>query len=238
MNIMSAVSAQTLFQFTQDLETLEKILESKGFWPKYCLEYGWKQLFAVPECCFCDIPLVAIANHINNYGGYGIGMTKRWGINKGLAPVMYYIKDSEMSKNIVKVLKSIQGENKELVYKQLALTKMYQGENPRICNSNEEYIYYNEREWRYIPSLPDPKLFIKKFKDKASFEMEKQRLNKSTKQYLCTYTASDVKYLIVKDDDDRLSLISSIDGMNNWEQEDKRLLKSKIITHELINDDL
>lgn len=238
MDVMAAVSAQTLFQFTKELNTLEKILDSQGFWPKYCLEYDWKQLFAVPECSFCDIPLVAIRNHIGNYGEFGIGMKKQWGIHKGLSPVMYYIKGSEMSKNIFKILDNVKNKNRELIYKQLALTKMYKGKNPRICTTDDEYLYYNEREWRYIPPLLDPALLIQKFDNEKNFDEKKQRLDESTFKYLCTFTASDVKYLIVKDDDDRLSLISAIDDMEKWNNEDKNLLKSKIITNDLIMNDL
>lgn len=247
---MPVVSAQTLFQFTSQLETLVKILESGGFWPKYCLEYGWKRTFAVPECCFCDTPLSAIHHHMKNYGYYGIGMTKQWGINKGLSPVMYHLKDSAMAKNIRKTFYTARATNdKEAIYRQIVLMKMYQAVNyiKKINKKGElklkqhkKYLYYDEREWRYVPNLPNYKDLIRFVKNQLELDTLKgnERIDDLTKPFLCTFTPSDIKYLIVKNDKDRLSLISSINEMKKWENKEKELLESKIITNDLIINDL
>lgn len=92
--IMAVVSSKTLFHYTSTLDAVKAILESKGFWPMYCIEYGWDCYFAVPMCCFCDIPLSLINSHMETYGHFGIGMSKKWGIDNGLSPVTYQVKTS------------------------------------------------------------------------------------------------------------------------------------------------
>ncbi len=243
---MAAISAQTLFQFAKELETLEKILSSQGFWPKYCLEYGWNKLFAVPECCFCDTPFSAIHHHMKVYGNYGIGMSKQWGIQKGLSPLMYHLKESYMGKTLKKLLQNAKKQkSEEAIYRQWVLMKKYQAVNYHKDEGGKlkqlrNYLYYDEREWRYIPDLPNYKDLLRFVKNQSEFDSLKERKgwDNLTKPFMCTFTACDVKYLIVKDDSDRIQLASSIDKMSHWNNDDKELLKSKIITCELINNDL
>ena len=242
---MAAISAQTLFQFVRELETIEKILSSKGFWPKFCLEYGWSKRCAVPECCFCDTPFSAIHHHMEVYGNYGIGMSKQWGIQKGLSPLMYHLKESKMSKNLRKLLQNAKTQkNEEVIYRQLVLMKQYQAVNYHKDEGGKlkqlkNYLYYDEREWRYIPDLPNYKDLLRFVENQSELDVLKKRgLDDSTKPFMCTFTAHDVKYLIVKDDLDRILLASSIDKMGSWNENDKELLKSKIIINELINNDL
>jgi hypothetical protein len=87
---MPVQTANTLFRFTSDFKYLLKFL-SNGFHPRLSREIsiksGDRNLSMV---CFCDIPLSMVTNHMGKYGQYGIGMTKGWGINKGLNPVLYY----------------------------------------------------------------------------------------------------------------------------------------------------
>ena len=40
--------------------------------------------------CFCDIPLHLIADHINEYGQYGLGLSREWALKGKLNPVFYY----------------------------------------------------------------------------------------------------------------------------------------------------
>lgn len=243
---MAAVSAQTLFQFTRELKTLEKILSSQGFWPQYCLEYGWSKRFAVPECCFCNTPFSAIHHHMKIYGEYGVGMSRQWGISKGLSPLMYHLRDSRMGKNFRRLLQNAKRQkNEEVIYRQLVLMKPYQAVNyikdeKGELKQHNNYLYYDEREWRYIPDLPIYKDLLRFVKDQSELDVLKETkgLDDSTKAFMCTFTAYDVKYLIVKDAIDRILLASSIENMDSWNENDKELLKSKIITCELINNDL
>jgi hypothetical protein len=109
---MSIVSANTLFHFTKQKETLFNILEF-GFRPSYCREFG--EVTAgrineshIPMVCFCDLPLSSIDKHTNGYswifngkkeefkgyGRYALGMSKDWGIQSLLNPVNYVTNES------------------------------------------------------------------------------------------------------------------------------------------------
>lgn len=89
----SNISANTLFHFTSKIENLKSIL-STGFYSRYCIE-NYEEAFengfelAIPMVCFCDIPISNAKTHSSNYGKYAIGLTKRWGMENGLSPVIY-----------------------------------------------------------------------------------------------------------------------------------------------------
>lgn len=100
------LSADTLFHFTDRLENIISILEN-GFYPRYCMEQINEKEIAIPIVCFCDIPLSQIKNHINNYGKYGIGLKKEWGIENGLNPVFYANFHVNQESFVVKNIKNI-----------------------------------------------------------------------------------------------------------------------------------
>ena len=90
------ISSNTLFHFTRSAEALVGILKHE-FTPHYCLE-DYSVLpaaapespnIAIPMVCFCDIPLSQISEHLAKYGDFGIGLSKNWGMKKGVSPVLY-----------------------------------------------------------------------------------------------------------------------------------------------------
>jgi len=94
------VSSSVLFHFTRSMADLRSILKH-GFFPHYCLEYTLNAydrkaaatrrppMQAAPMVCFCDLPLSLIRRHLKEYGPYGIGLDKKWGLKNGVAPVIY-----------------------------------------------------------------------------------------------------------------------------------------------------
>lgn len=238
-----AISSNTLFQFTKSIDTLEAILKSKGFWPRYCIEFGWNQKFAVPMCCFCDIPLAAIKPHMEFYGHYGLGMTKEWAIKKGISPVMYHIRESKMGKNIGNIIKNIQNEDRASAYTQMALMKIYKGVNYRkdangVFLQKKDYLYYNEREWRFVPEMDNYRDILIRVDDMERFDKERAVvLNNQTQMKLCLFGVDDIKYIFVENDMEVLSLCNSIAEME-YTNEDKEKLKTKIIPYSLINEDV
>lgn len=233
-----AISSATLFHFTSSFETLKKILCGHGFWPRYCIEYGWGEQedhdFAVPMVCFCDIPLSQIHNHIKVYGGYGIGMSKEWAISKGMAPVHYLQKGSFMIDALNELRKK--GEKADRL-KHLTFLKKYKGVMRRKNQEGKlkqysDYIFYNEREWRYVPDVT-PKC-AKVTDDKT---INEEKLNEKTREHLLCFNPVDIKYLIIKTEKQRMDLLTTIDKKYIATEEEKALLKSKIITCEQIVND-
>jgi len=66
---------------------------------------------AIPMVCFCDIPLSQLVSHIDTYGKYGLGMSKEWGIKKGLNPVIYFNKNSLLAKRLSVLTNSLISRN-------------------------------------------------------------------------------------------------------------------------------
>ena len=166
-------------------------------------------------------------------------MRKEWGFSNGLSPVLYFIKDSNMGKNILAMAKNTNDNNRRQllsmlkVYKGVNYHKGINGENTRIIN----YLYYNEREWRYVPHMLDTKdlcIFI----EKGEKEEEKiQKLNEKTKSMLLRFMVDDIKYIVV-DDSQINKLLEEIKNMRKYSDQEKELLVSKIITKELIINDI
>jgi hypothetical protein len=82
------------------MHNLKGILKN-GFSPRYCLEYTLDSTdriaaskrqppcYSIPMVCFCDLPLSLIRKHLDEYGGFGIGLRKSWGVKHGVEPVFY-----------------------------------------------------------------------------------------------------------------------------------------------------
>lgn len=240
---MAVVSSETLFHYTSSLKIVKDILKCKGFWPKYCIEYGWDCYFAVPMCCFCDIPLSLINSHMETYGHFGIGMSKKWGIDKGLSPVMYLVKTSYYGKILKNRYRKICKEKMlEKIRRRLALMKVYEGVNYRKDETVKDkpkqinnYKYYNEREWRFVPKLEkteDYVIPIEKNGENAS------DLSENTKDKMCSFEYGDIKYIIVDKQDDKLSLMKYIGALSDCGNEEKEELCSKIMVWDIIKNDI
>ena len=158
--------------------------------------------FAIPMICFCDLPLTLVENHMLVYGKYSIGLKKEWGEKQAICPIIYLPKESEtryvfeqLVRNYNKnhsdperVTKSL--KDPKLAYHILEIINLFDGiidlimyikpyiglyERKRISFKDENYKFYDEREWRYKPS----KLLVRKsFMTKAeylSYNSEEER---------------------------------------------------------------
>ena len=47
------------------------------------------QMRSVPLVSFCDLPMSLIRKHLKEYGNFGIGLDKKWGLKNRVAPVIY-----------------------------------------------------------------------------------------------------------------------------------------------------
>lgn len=89
-----SISTNSVVHYTDSIEKLKGILE-EGFRLKYCVEKfefipGEEQKIVYPMVSFCDIPFTEIKNHVESYGYYGIGLTKKWAKEKKAKPGSIY----------------------------------------------------------------------------------------------------------------------------------------------------
>lgn len=229
------IHSESIFHYT-DFDTLKAILTDGCFRPSYCTEslISNKEYY-VPMVSFCDIPLtqtVQLADSKNGfYGNCAIGMTKVWALSNGLNPVLYIHKESLLSKRIVvsNIFKSIgdKEKNKQTqktstdISLSLFFKNHYQfyknfegkvvfGKPPKTI---ENYIFYKEREWRYVPNIKSlhatthpPIIFDLDIKEK----MGKKPHFEAISTYSPKFRLSDISYLIVEDKIQKLALLNWI----------------------------
>lgn len=233
------------------------------FRPKYCLE-NVRSIFpnlqqfgesAVPMVCFCDLPLSATEKHLKFYGEYGIGMRKEWGIKKGINPIMYVCPESEVAKYfktlINKFLKDINstkiGDNQpifESTLELLGFIKPYKGKMYRRGKYKRQN-FYNEREWRYVPSLIKLKNANKNITDrlpKDIFLQYPRRIRENMligNAFKMSFTARDIKYIIVKKEKEILKMVKAVEKIkgNRYDPDTVKVLSSRIISAEQIKED-
>jgi hypothetical protein len=209
------VSTKELFHFTKSIENLKSIIDQE-----FAVQYSVEDLvlsegeeykrWAFPMICFCDIPLNLVQNHIQIYGGFGIGINRQAAnVAMKLNPVIY-IDESELKVYLNKIknyLKSTDGLfvleteinnlNKYL--------KKYKGDYDRIgCELIKDYIYYNEREWRYTPPIElTGKSYILE-NEFGSIGERNETLHKFNAYIYVEIT--DIEYLIVKTEKEKAEM--------------------------------
>lgn len=238
------LSSNTLFHFTNKYDHLINIIEN-NFRPHYALE-DFNTIFrgkdvdylklAIPMVSFCDIPLSQIAEHLSTYGCYGIGLTKEWGKRNGITPILYTYPESLFAGFLIKMQKNTQGlkdHEREFLYDMHRFIKRHTGPLWRPYGTKEDVVFYNEREWRYIPSEHKYLLEEKDFLN----ESERKKYNEDvSSRYSIAFVPADIRYLIVSTEDEILSLIKHLES--KFSGEELTILTTRIITAERIREDL
>jgi hypothetical protein len=248
-----AISANTLFHFTKK-ERLKKILKN-GFLPNYTAEdlsnittdESFFKVAHTPMVCFCDLVFSQIKEHIEFYGEYGIGLRKdSWAKVKGISPIVY-VPENSISASLIQLMATEIGnklkddKNKDAVLKQLhnfyTYVKPYNGfVFNKKSKTLEDKIFYNEREWRFVPKEFPVLGGVQAKKDeikKANLEMQgKSKLN---------FVAKDIKYIIVKTEKEIPAFVEFIekDLKDRFPNEkERKILVSKLISVDQIGDDM
>ena len=155
MNIYS----NSFFQRVKDESIVQSILE-QGFKAFYCKEEIFRgkgvgsTFIGIPMISFCDIPLSNVAK--NNYGEYGIAMSRTWGREKHLEPVLYYPNDvsCQSTKMIIKAADDfINNRQNSDAYRILGYSKPMTKPTKIVGKSSDNYA---EREWRKVYANPAP----------------------------------------------------------------------------------
>ena len=304
---MANLSANSLFHFTPRSFLLDKF--ENGFIPRYNTEFdpvldlGYfnasyhitKMNFAdntsedlshnyhhsiqIAMVCFCDIPLSSLEYHMNVYSGYGIGMTKDWGLLKGLNPVLYINDNSDFFRtfsgllNGLGFLSTLVLENLEKISNELEISPqppslltsgIFLGtvhqqqflwnsiqENfikqlkPYKCRGKykgeiENYSYYNEKEWRYVPWI-EPGNKVRPVIMKSLSQEEIHPLNEQMKSHALKFEAKDIKYVIVEHSEDIDYLAEGLKDIQNrtslYSDTDINSIMTKVITRSQIMED-
>ncbi|WP_179400669.1 abortive infection system antitoxin AbiGi family protein [Burkholderia guangdongensis] len=249
---MARPKSQTLFHFTPKLEYLKSILRN-GFHPRYCLEdmswSGQSLANAFPMVCFCDIPLGRVDQHVQQYGNYGIGMSRTWAVRNRLNPVIYLSSTSMLGD-------SVQNLNSELLQMDEAVKKKPRRNFLEIARNIKPLTgsmkvkgvmidnvdFYQESEWRYVPDHDQIDFFIPRSKWDTDGVIE--AANKKTFEHcLLGFNADDIRYLFVEKDADIPELVdfmrSSASGLGKrFTDEDMKILQTRIVSQESLAQDL
>lgn len=233
MNIYS----NSFFHRVSDIEVLKLIIE-QGFKCFYCKEEicngrNTVGFIGIPMVSFSDIPLSYIAR--NNYGKCGMGMTRKWGKNIHLQPVLYYPnnKKSLSTKMVNNAYKLFEKDSKDWQkYSILGYSKPMNKSNNIKGVPKDNYI---EREWRKVYACPSPLKWLNEQ------EYNLYRGDKSTPKTavgnVLTFKPQDVVFIIIpqKEKDSFLDFIintlKTFGGHQVTEQERLDII-SKVVEYE------
>ncbi len=243
------ISTNSIIHYTDELQKLESILK-EGFAIKYCAE----KLFikkdsgsqaAHPMVSFCDIPLSQSYKHFAAYGRYGIGLSKEWANQQGINPVLYLEKESLITQTIGKLLADRRSSKSDLTEEQKmnilqikSFVKNYSGPLKRKEINDPNYRFYDEREWRLVPTketLGDANFSI----NLENYQKDKDGYNSKINSLRFNFLPEDISYIIV----DRTSEINNIINLLRVEYSAKcsaqklDILFSKIVSTEQIISD-
>lgn len=250
-----SLSSNSVIHYTNKLENLKGILNTEGFRLKYCLEslninFERELTSAVPMVSFCDIPLSEVKNHIDSYGAYGIGLYKNWAKQNRLNPVLYLDNNSNISESIstlisrlLELRKTEEGVDRiflKEILKLLFYCKNYEGYLKHGKIDTEYYRFYNEREWRYVPT---ESILLEKGAIPLiwgdTFLKDKETHNENVKDILLSFGPKDISYIIVDEEEDIPEILTTL----NQVYEDKcttkelKILGTRIITKNQIYND-
>ena len=221
----------------KNINFLEGILQSKAFKPSYAKESITIKneilpTYFIPMVCFSDFRLSELGLHVEKYGSYGIGMSKEWGVKNGLNPVIYINDKCKVFHDIRQSLIAIsQSGNNGFSQGMMSIycyIKNHRGKLYRKGEIIEDFIFSDDKEWRYIPnkivadlivveelqqsitgavSTPDRLIGDRIIRNKSGLE------NKINKEDYLLFDYDDIKFILVPDVTARNHLIFIIENI-------------------------
>lgn len=240
--VKKSVHSETLFHFCRELKNIKGILSDRAFRPSHTREavnvnnistpYYW-----VPMVSFCDLKVFELELHLQKYGSFGIGLSKNWGIDKGLNPVLYLSQGCLLFGEIREALIKIDEAHQELstnrhdasteelydkilngsqtILKMYSYTKNYQGDLYRDGKVTENFRFADDKEWRFVPEILPPFCGCSlKNSSVQDWRDEKEELNRNLKEnHWLRFEYSDIKFIVVPDELESMSLIKFIEEL-------------------------
>jgi hypothetical protein len=175
--------------------------------------------------CFCDIPLSLVYSHMEQYGHYGIGMKQEWGQANGLNPVLYVTSRSRLAgvfndllDEIIKTIAKRRGQQfvipqiedwRDSLFRMFRFIKSLQ-EVGRISAESTPKKYYNEREWRYVPELPQGAIAWLMIPEEDFKEPLISQENEKVLAAKLGFEPKDINYIIIENESERANVIDEI----------------------------
>lgn len=245
----SKISSSLLYHFTKEISVLVSILEN-GFYPMTAIEdvsfmmpnYP-KARVGIPMVCFTDIPIELSEEHRKEYGLYGIGMKKEWGISAGLNPICYMIKGAEIYNAYnhlqwvicqqAQKLDKIENSDIKHTSEVMNAVMNYAGFLKEYSEDSayNQKPFYDEREWRYLPPFKEDEVGIDGYCNRLMPDIvdnneERKKLNsKMIKHYTLKFNVDYVEKIIVNDDSEVQILIELLYKSKNISQIEKLISK-------------
>lgn len=234
------------------IDVLKKILR-EGFIPKCCKEMilkgDEKIVMNISEVSFCDIPLSQISDHVSAYGPYAIGLTKDWARLKGLNPVIYITKDSiiqgalidilQTTKSIVEAVPSLGAYGLNFLHSAKVNLSFFKYESAPLYRKGElieeNYLYYKEREWRYVVNPIEFEEGIIWEEPITKIQERNERLKDS--RYRLGFQIEDISYIIVEKESEIPDMVSFVKELYKDESAEVDILLTKITSMERIKSD-
>ncbi|MEQ8549280.1 MAG: abortive infection system antitoxin AbiGi family protein [Cyclobacteriaceae bacterium] len=209
-----------IFHYTPKWDYLKGII-NEGFYPSYSEEvFSENEKIYIAMVSFCNIA-IAQTNDYLRYGKFGIGLSIEWALINNINPVHYFHDQSIFKKlynqvsglilNNLEELKAVEGID-EIYSLNRMMFKLIK--NMSVDFDGLLINAYQEREWRYLPHIDalekdkNPDILI---------EYEHQHdaliLNRKNDQKLfepLKFDLSDIKYLLVPDDQYRNQLVDCL----------------------------
>lgn len=206
-----------LYHYTS-YDTLRLILaQDGGFWPRYCPEdFSWVAgtplYIVVPLVSFCDIPIILSKEHKEAYGNVAIGLSKEWGKEKNITPLLYVYEKGLLAQHIGKSIgrrmnkSTIDKLDFGLLWEFIHYLKPVNGhffdkESHKTRNKD----FDEEMEWRYVPEEFKTSIYPSTFFE-SSEKDDAERRSKDTFIAKLKFIHSDVEIVVVENNDQRKKL--------------------------------
>lgn len=249
-HIPSKIQADTLFTFCTELDHIIPSIREKMISPRYCeenisyLKIRGVAKIAYPMKCFCDINLHRLEEHLQWYGYYGLAFSKEWGMRNHIQPVQYINPDSNLCKDFTTAFSAAleldtdnespaQIKMKNFLLHEMMYFKPYEGEirnrNTRIL---EKKCFTDECEWRFIPDLTAEEYAQAYYNEKilnAGILSDISNSMFGNPRISLSFDYSDLKYIIVKANDDFNILAEEIASLGLSTIEERQLLSKVIV---------
>lgn len=240
VTVHSQQYSDNLYHFDKKPDRIASALTRGGLTLNYVVEdlsfLGVEQIchVAFPMICFCDIvpEKNRLKPHMDQYGSYGIGLSKNWGREQGVQPVHYILPTSPYARDFSQAINAAFSATDSLdteptktlcdfLVTNLAFAKPLWG-----SNNGTNYCFEDECEWRFIPSdlatgmprfLPEPK-------DEKLDNFRQTLWMPST--YLLSFSYGDISDIFVPEGEVS-SLHKVIDELDATKEE-KQVLKTKV----------